>query len=198
MDSLWSVTTLSGPGALCVLETLSFIQARLLPSLSALPTLPSPSQVKPHRQIWDRMAGVGWGGQTSRCKFFRGTTPGGVSGWSGPHQGLSLINSHTLAKGVDNGHRAAQQAERETLLSLSRGSVWSRGRPKRDGSGERGGDQRMPQPPITSSSVSRIPHYLSFSFLSPIPPPSFSVSSDQIEQLHRRFKQLSGDQPTIR
>lgn len=34
------------------------------------------------------------------------------SGWSGPHQGLSLINSHTLAKGVNNGHRAAQQAER--------------------------------------------------------------------------------------
>ncbi|KAK2102704.1 hypothetical protein P7K49_020371 [Saguinus oedipus] len=28
--------------------------------------------------------------------------------------------------------------------------------------------------------------------------PHFSVSSDQIEQLHRRFKQLSGDQPTIR
>uniref|UniRef100_A0A8I5Y9W2 Calcineurin B homologous protein 3 n=1 Tax=Rattus norvegicus TaxID=10116 RepID=A0A8I5Y9W2_RAT len=26
----------------------------------------------------------------------------------------------------------------------------------------------------------------------------FPVSSDQIEQLHRRFKQLSGDQPTIR
>lgn len=120
------------------------------------------------------------------------------SGWSGPHQGVSLINSHTLAKGVNNGHRAAQQAERETLLSLSHGSVWSRGRPKRDGSGERGGDQRMPQPPVTSSSVSRIPHYLSFSFLSPIPPSSFSVSSDQIEQLHRRFKQLSGDQPTIR
>ena len=32
-------------------------------------------------------------------------------------------------------------------------------------------------------------------FLSFFPP---AVSSDQIEQLHRRFKQLSGDQPTIR
>ncbi|XP_054383649.1 calcineurin B homologous protein 3 isoform X7 [Pongo abelii] len=29
-------------------------------------------------------------------------------------------------------------------------------------------------------------------------PGCFQVSSDQIEQLHRRFKQLSGDQPTIR
>ncbi|XP_044897022.1 calcineurin B homologous protein 3 isoform X6 [Felis catus] len=29
-------------------------------------------------------------------------------------------------------------------------------------------------------------------------PPARNVSSDQIEQLHRRFKQLSGDQPTIR
>lgn len=29
-------------------------------------------------------------------------------------------------------------------------------------------------------------------------PSPFLVSSDQIEQLHRRFKQLSGDQPTIR
>uniref|UniRef100_A0A8I5UNS0 Calcineurin B homologous protein 3 n=1 Tax=Pongo abelii TaxID=9601 RepID=A0A8I5UNS0_PONAB len=28
--------------------------------------------------------------------------------------------------------------------------------------------------------------------------PQIGVSSDQIEQLHRRFKQLSGDQPTIR
>ncbi|XP_025789404.1 calcineurin B homologous protein 3 [Puma concolor] len=28
--------------------------------------------------------------------------------------------------------------------------------------------------------------------------PARNVSSDQIEQLHRRFKQLSGDQPTIR
>uniref|UniRef100_A0A8C0PMI8 Calcineurin B homologous protein 3 n=2 Tax=Canis lupus familiaris TaxID=9615 RepID=A0A8C0PMI8_CANLF len=29
-------------------------------------------------------------------------------------------------------------------------------------------------------------------------PPPLAFSSDQIEQLHRRFKQLSGDQPTIR
>uniref|UniRef100_A0AC11DQE6 Tescalcin n=1 Tax=Ovis aries TaxID=9940 RepID=A0AC11DQE6_SHEEP len=35
-------------------------------------------------------------------------------------------------------------------------------------------------------------------FLSFLPPPPLAVSSDQIEQLHRRFKQLSGDQPTIR
>lgn len=59
-----------------------------------------------------------------------------------------------------------QQAEWEPLLPLSRGSVWSRGRPLRDGSGKRGGGQRMPQPPISSSSASRIRrhHSIFFSF----------------------------------
>uniref|UniRef100_A0A4X1TS94 Calcineurin B homologous protein 3 n=1 Tax=Sus scrofa TaxID=9823 RepID=A0A4X1TS94_PIG len=46
-------------------------------------------------------------------------------------------------------------------------------------------------PPIAPGQRSGMP--FSLFFLS-----SSSVSSDQIEQLHRRFKQLSGDQPTIR
>uniref|UniRef100_A0A667I353 Calcineurin B homologous protein 3 n=1 Tax=Lynx canadensis TaxID=61383 RepID=A0A667I353_LYNCA len=51
------------------------------------------------------------------------------------------------------------------------------------------------QPPAGGSS-SAVSDVFSLSFSPSLP--CFPVSSDQIEQLHRRFKQLSGDQPTIR
>lgn len=48
--------------------------------------------------------GVGWADKQVQILSWDNTWG---SGWSGPHQGLSLSNSHALAKGADNGPRAA-------------------------------------------------------------------------------------------
>lgn len=188
---------------MCLGDFLSF-QAYFLPSLSALSTLPSPSQDKPHRQIGYRIMGMGmgWGGQTGKYKFLCGgrTMPVGVAGLA-HHQGLALTNSHCLAKGVYDDPRAAPAGRKGgSSISLSCGSMWSRGMSqchKRGGSGQ---VRRKPKNTAASShlkfNVSDLCFSLIFFFL-PFPPPP-PVSSDQIEQLHRRFKQLSGDQPTIR
>lgn len=99
-------------------------------------------------------------------------------------------------EGVRTGAPGAAPPGGSPLLTLSSaagvctGGRWPEsGWKRRAGRGQKN-DPSLPlaatHPVVSSLSLS---HFL-FSH--------FAVSSDQIEQLHRRFKQLSGDQPTIR
>lgn len=93
------------------------------------------------------------------------------------------------------------QEDWETLCRVVLLVLLGIGRVRRAGERWNGKVEECHQPHAGSFQVrgSLMSSCLSLPLLPPLLPlPCFSVSSDQIEQLHRRFKQLSGDQPTIR
>lgn len=121
--AMWTPALVTHCHALCSRGTVCLgdsFQAQLLPSLSALPNWLLPAKPMLHRQIQNRMAGVGWA--NSQVQGLLSWVVGGQSlgDWLVPglHQELSFIMATVFVREKMN-PELPQQAEREALLCPS-------------------------------------------------------------------------------